>query len=270
MHIYPCPFFFSQFVFHAVLGLQVLYTMVKCQPQPFFSTRAQVCEPEFLRARARCAPRPGRAFSEFSHALLAFVALHAACSAFFAPVMRVVAAAVFSPPSPELFAAAESAHATLAPDFRGCDSGGGEYLCRESPSDSAMIGWVDCVGWAGADGIHTVGGSGGWFFSLLLDRGGSEAAATSYFESLFCGGAGGAGLAGRWGIVAASVMGILVFSPMVHFLAFYGFWHCVCLGCAELWGYPDRHFYGEKTHQGGRTCFLLVCRFERRCLLFPT
>ncbi|CAM9420632.1 unnamed protein product, partial [Ectocarpus fasciculatus] len=204
-----------------------------------------VCEPEFLRARARRAPRPGRAFSEFSHAVLAFVALHAACSAFFAPVLRVVAAAVFSPPSPSLVAAAESAHATLASDFHGCGSGGGEYMCVGSPSSSAMIGWVDCVGWAGVHGVHTAGGSGGWFFSLLLDGGGPEtAAAASYFESLFCGGAGGGGLAGWWGIAAASALGMLVFSPMVHFLAFYGFWHCVCLGCAELWGYPDRNFYG--------------------------
>ncbi|CAN0348470.1 unnamed protein product [Ectocarpus sp. 6 AP-2014] len=201
-----------------------------------------VCEPEFLRERARRAPCPGRAFSEFSHAVLVFVALHAACSAFFAPVMRVVAAAVFSPPSPSLVA--ESAQAALASDFRGCGSGDGEHTCGGSPFNGATIGWVDCVGWAGAEGIHTAGGSGGWFFSLLLDGGGSETAATSYFESLFCGGAGGAGLAWWWGIAAASALAMLVFSPMVHFMAFYGFWHCVCLGCAELWGYPDRNFYG--------------------------
>eukprot|EP00752_Nemacystus_decipiens_P001643 g1598.t1 len=30
----------------------------------------------------------------------------------------------------------------------------------------------------------------------------------------------------------------------VHFLVFYAFWHCVCLGMAELWGFPDRNLYG--------------------------
>eukprot|EP00903_Cladosiphon_okamuranus_P020112 g18469.t1 len=30
----------------------------------------------------------------------------------------------------------------------------------------------------------------------------------------------------------------------LHFLVFYAFWHCVCLGMAELWGFPDRNLYG--------------------------
>lgn len=34
-------------------------------------------------------------------------------------------------------------------------------------------------------------------------------------------------------------------SSCVHFLVFYAFWHCVCLGMAELCGFPDRHLYGE-------------------------
>ncbi|CAM9743562.1 unnamed protein product [Sphacelaria rigidula] len=31
---------------------------------------------------------------------------------------------------------------------------------------------------------------------------------------------------------------------MLRFLMFYAFWHCICLAAAELWGYPDRDFYG--------------------------
>ena len=40
---------------------------------------------------------------------------------------------------------------------------------------------------------------------------------------------------------------LTIVSSCVHFLVFYAFWHCVCLGMAELWGFPDRHLYGEMT-----------------------
>lgn len=36
-----------------------------------------------------------------------------------------------------------------------------------------------------------------------------------------------------------------VVSSALHFMVFYAFWHCVCLGMAELWGFPDRDLYGE-------------------------
>lgn len=48
-------------------------------------------------------------------------------------------------------------------------------------------------------------------------------------------------------IAGAVVIGSLSWTHLVHFLLFYAFWHCICLGSAELWGYPDRDFYGEKA-----------------------
>ena len=46
-------------------------------------------------------------------------------------------------------------------------------------------------------------------------------------------------------VATAAFTGMVVLSPMMHFFMFYAFWHCVCLGSAELWGYPDRNTYGE-------------------------
>lgn len=67
----------------------------------------------------------------------------------------------------------------------------------------------------------------------------------AFFETCFCG-TGDAGAAAGWReAAAATALAALVFSPMVHFLTFYAFWHCVCTGLAELTGYPDRFFYGE-------------------------
>lgn len=85
--------------------------------------------------------------------------------------------------------------------------------------------WLDYDGWAvlGADG------DGGW-----LCRSGE-----GFHE--------GYPTRGQWGEIGMAVAtSVLVFSPMVHFMLSYGFWHCVCLGCAELWGYPDRDLYGKR------------------------
>ncbi|CBJ31665.1 Sterol or diacylglycerol O-acyltransferase [Ectocarpus siliculosus] len=37
---------------------------------------------------------------------------------------------------------------------------------------------------------------------------------------------------------------LFVVSSALHFMVFYAFWHCICLGMAELWGFPDRNLYG--------------------------
>ena len=68
-----------------------------------------------------------------------------------------------------------------------------------------------------------------------------------FFEALFYG-AGGGGVTTGWReAAAAAAWAMLVAGPMVHFLTFYAFWHCVCMGLAELTGYPDRFLYGEGT-----------------------
>lgn len=73
--------------------------------------------------------------------------------------------------------------------------------------------WVDLDGWA----VITANGNGWWF----------------------------SGEGGWLEVGVAVVFSMVVCSPMVHFMVFYGFWHCLCLGFAELCGYPDRNFYGE-------------------------
>lgn len=201
----------------------------------------QVCEPEFLKASARRPPRVPRAISEFFHALLAFVALHAACSVFVAPLMRVVASFVLSSP------------VCRAPFDDGSGSGPAESSSWSpfgvgSASEAATASWMDCVGWAGkAAGTNGgVGGSGGWFFALL--PGGKDGGhGGAFFESLGCCGAGAGTVAAVSGwpeFLAAAVLGMLFATPLVHSLTFYAFWHCACLGIAELWGYPDRFLYG--------------------------
>ncbi|CAN0092591.1 unnamed protein product, partial [Hapterophycus canaliculatus] len=212
-----------------------------------------VCEPELLKASARRPRRAARAISEFSHALLAFVALHAACTTFVAPLMRVVASFVFSSPL------------CLGPSQGGGGGGGGDGATELSSSASLdavsfsiapTTGWIDCVGWARAawaDGGG--GGSGGWFFALL-PGGDVRGFGASFFESRGCcadgigttstaAAAGNVATGTGWpAFLAASVLGMLIATPLVHSLTFYSFWHCVCVGCAELWGYPDRDFYG--------------------------
>lgn len=172
-----------------------------------------VYEPRFLKVSARRPPCVARAASEFFHAGLTFLALHAACSTLVAPTFRVLATA-----SAQYFQGFSSAS---------CDAGGAAGL---GESD-----WVDVAGWAGLK----AGGSGGWLHDFV--PGGDEPA---------LGGGDMCGFsrtmsAGWVGVAVALAWGLFVFSPLVHFGTFYGFWHCVCLGCAELWGYPDRDLYGE-------------------------
>lgn len=182
---------------------------------------ALVCEPRFLKVGARQPPRVIRAASELFHAGLAFLSLHAACSALVALTFRVLAAASANAWKPSAFCDAEGA--------------------RLGESD-----WVDVAGWAALE----TGGSGGWFHNLLPEGG----------EPALSGG-GSCGFEATTGWVetaAALAWGMFVFSPLVHFTTFYGFWHCVCLGCAELWGYPDRNLYGETNLD---FCFLFLVIF---------
>lgn len=60
----------------------------------------------------------------------------------------------------------------------------------------------------------------------------------------------GDGSKGLWVILACFLWLLVVVSSTCHFLVFYAFWHCVCLGMAELFGFPDRFLYGE-TYMGG-------------------
>ena len=50
---------------------------------------------------------------------------------------------------------------------------------------------------------------------------------------------------GPWVTLLSCLWMLSTVSSCVHFLVFYAFWHCVCLGMSELWGFPDRHLYGE-------------------------
>ena len=60
-------------------------------------------------------------------------------------------------------------------------------------------------------------------------------------------------LEGNKGPWMTTVCFLLLLMPLTSgacFLMFYAFWHCVCLGIAELWGFPDRDLYGEKVCMG--------------------
>ncbi|CAM9724625.1 unnamed protein product [Ascophyllum nodosum] len=93
--------------------------------------------------------------------------------------------------------------------------------------------WIDPVGWEALPD----GGGARWFCELVEALGGRQVIKDG--GMLTC------NAAPAWlQTTLAAVFGMMVFSPMTHFMASYGFWHCTCLGCAELWGYPDRHFYG--------------------------
>lgn len=165
-----------------------------------------VCEPRLLVSSARRPRRIAAAASEFFHAGLTYLAVHATCSAFFAPIMRVLATAL---------------HA----------------------------GWADEDGWAE---LHRSDGSGWWLLQAGSGGCGAEGGGV-------CGRAGleGFGQHGRGTVTVAGCLGMFVFTPLMHFLMFYAFFHSVCLGCAELWGYPDRNIYGE---------LVMRCRFRcRRC-----
>ncbi|CAM9527414.1 unnamed protein product [Ectocarpus sp. 12 AP-2014] len=57
-----------------------------------------VCRPQYLASGARRPPRVAAAASEFLHAGLTYIAVHVACSALFAPALRVLAEALHSAP----------------------------------------------------------------------------------------------------------------------------------------------------------------------------
>ncbi|CAN0044407.1 unnamed protein product, partial [Laminaria digitata] len=185
-----------------------------------------VCEPRFLKVSARHPACVTRAFSEFFHAGLTFLALHAACSALVAPTFRVLAAA-------SAYSFQEGSQECSQEFSASCDAEGAG-LGEESSE------WVDVAGWAALK----AGGSGGWFHDFLPGGGDDEPVLGGGGDS--CGSGTMLAAAAGWvETVAALAWGMFVFSPLVHFGTFYGFWHCVCLGCAELWGYPDRNLYGE-------------------------
>lgn len=50
---------------------------------------------------------------------------------------------------------------------------------------------------------------------------------------------------GPWVTLACFLWVLTFVTSCLNFMVFYAFWHCVCLGMAELWGFPDRHLYGE-------------------------
>lgn len=168
-----------------------------------------VCEPRLLASSARRPRRVAAAASEFLHAGLAYLAVHATCSALFAPTLRVLAAALHS-------------------------------------------GWADEEGWAE---LRRADSSGWWLHS------GTGTDHVSHFGNgggCWAEGGGGGGVCGEgepaleWfgqqgltTVAVAGCLGMCVLTPLMHFLMFYAFFHSVCLGCAELWGYPDRNIYGE-------------------------
>lgn len=172
-----------------------------------------VCEPRLLKRRAR---RPvdarsvASAASEFFHAGLTYLAVHVYSSALFAPTLRVIAVALHS--------SWEDVHV-----------------------------WADASGWAA---LGAEEGSGEWLLGMFRPAA-ADGDAGEFFTTFAVEGGGGGGseqqLMVGWTVAAAACFGTFVFSPMMHFLMFYAFWHCVCLGSAELWGYPDRNTYGERS-----------------------
>lgn len=50
-----------------------------------------------------------------------------------------------------------------------------------------------------------------------------------------------------WGVLGSVLWLFILCHTVAGFLGFYGFWHCICLGMAELWGFPDHHLYGEES-----------------------
>lgn len=56
-------------------------------------------------------------------------------------------------------------------------------------------------------------------------------------------------------VAVAGVSGSILWSTMMHFLMFYAFFHCICVGVAEFWGYPDRNLYGEYGHRQPDGCY---------------
>lgn len=91
--------------------------------------------------------------------------------------------------------------------------------------------WADAVLWAELEEA----GHGGWPSWIA-----ASAVLRPDVTSDGC-----SGYAAFWMTVSSFACMVVVYSTVVNFLAFYAFWHCTCLGMAELWGFPDRHLYGE-------------------------
>lgn len=161
-------------------------------------TPCLVCEPQLLKREARLPSKPARAMSEFFHAALTYLAVHATCSALFAPTLRVLATALHT-------------------------------------------SWTDADTWEAL----RAQGSGDWLHSV--DAGVSAAAARAAAMVGEGDREGGVYDGSVITFVLAAFFGNCVLPPTISFLMFYAFWHCVCVGCAELWGYPDRNIYGEDT-----------------------
>lgn len=172
-----------------------------------------VCDHRCLKSSALLPPNVLAAASQFLHAALTFLAVHAYSVSLFAPSLRLVSAA------------------------------------------SASVSWAAFDEAAGA--LRCDGSSGGgWVTALVwpqLSDGGTAAACEdglAYLEPE------GVVMIRRIALLAtAAGCGMLAWSPMMHFLMFYGFFHCLCVGSAELWGYPDRDIYGESSN--GVSC---LCR----------
>lgn len=162
-------------------------------------------------------------FEEFLFFLLLAPAL--ACE------VHLMKASARSPRRP-LRALAEFSHGVLA--FLSAHA---FISCTMAPAMRILVAgllpgsFVDNAGWTALE----VAGHGGWpswtaFSPVLFDTVNK--------------GAGGSG-SGLWVTLSCFLWLLVVCTTVLHFLLFYAFWHCTCLGIAELWGFPDRHLYGE-------------------------
>ena len=69
------------------------------------------------------------------------------------------------------------------------------------------------------------------------------------------------GRKGPWMFSVCFLSLLMPLSSGAYFLVFYAFWHCVCLGMVELWGFPDRDLYGEKGLKVTSLSLLSLRRF---------
>lgn len=126
--------------------------------------------------------------------------------------------------------------------------------------EGAATVWAEldsaAAGGAGGGGGGGVSGGGGWP---------SWATASGLLE----------GDNGAWVTAAAFLWILTIVSSCLNFLVFYAFWHCVCLGMAELWGFPDRHLYGcwwlvfDDPRQFLRMWSVPVHRWLSACVYWP-
>lgn len=192
-----------------------------------------VCEPRLLRRGARLPPDVLGAASEFLNSGLTFLSMHVVLATLYAPVLRVLTAGLKSLVSWKLDGVAAAACA-------GAADGGGNALLLAVLCPPASPGPGYDLTTAGAAAGHC---------QAFLDQG--------------CGDGRGLGEIASVGI--AAIIGMLFAAPASHFCMFYAFFHCVCVGAAKLWGYPDRNFYGETGHSVPRT----AKRERTACAMIP-